>query len=136
MYSCAGHVQSEPHPEEGDFTVRSFCTGREAFFFSFFQGWLRGDSAWGLACPLSPVPRPSSPDGNDVGEQEQEADDLQVPAASKVLQGHHDQRHHHQCTEQDLGEAVHLQVKKANLGTKHRVQRIMVQPTLVWREEV
>lgn len=64
------------------------------------------------------TPAPSSPDGNDVGEQEQKADDLQVPAAGEVLQGHHDQRHHHQRTEQDLGEAVYLQVKQANLGDR------------------
>lgn len=59
-----------------------------------------------------------SPDGNDVGEQEEEADDLQVPAASEVLKGNHNQRHHHQGAEEDLGEAVHLEVKQADLGDK------------------
>lgn len=58
------------------------------------------------------------PDGDDVGEQEEEADDLQVPATSEVLKGHHDQRHHHQSTEEDLREAVHLQVKQADLGDR------------------
>lgn len=49
-----------------------------------------------------------SPDGDDVGEQQEEADDLEVPAPGEVLKGHHDQRHHHQSAEEDLGQAVHL----------------------------
>lgn len=56
-----------------------------------------------------------SPDGDDIGEQQEKADDLEVPAPGKVLKGHHDQRHHHQSTEEDLGQAVHLQVKQADL---------------------
>lgn len=55
------------------------------------------------------------PDGNDVGKQEEEADDLEVPTAGKVLKGDHDQRHHHQGTEEDLGEAVDFQVEQADL---------------------
>lgn len=60
------------------------------------------------------------PDGHNVGEEQQEAEDLQVPATSKVLQSHHDQRHHHQRPKQDLRQTVHLQVKEANLGHEHR----------------
>lgn len=60
------------------------------------------------------------PDGHDVGEEQQEAEDLQVPASGKVLQSHHDQRHHHQRPKQDLSQTVHLQVKQADLGSRHR----------------
>lgn len=65
-----------------------------------------------------------SPDGHYVGKEQQEAEDLKVPAASEVLQSHHDQRDHHQSSEQNLGQAVNFQVKKANLqhqmGIKYR----------------
>lgn len=60
------------------------------------------------------------PDGNDVGEEQQEPDDLQVPTACKVLKGHHDQGHHHQSPKEDLGQAVHLQIKEANLEEQQK----------------
>lgn len=56
-----------------------------------------------------------APYGHDVGEKKQEAEDLEVPTSSKVLESHHDQRHHYQSSEQDLCQAVHLQVKQAHL---------------------
>lgn len=62
----------------------------------------------------------SLPDGNDVGEEQQESDDLQVPTACKVLKGHHDQGHHHQSPKEDLGETVHLQIKETNLEWQER----------------
>lgn len=57
----------------------------------------------------------SVPDGHDVGEQEKEPEDLEVPTARKVLESDHDQRHHHQGPEQDLSQTVHLQVEQTNL---------------------
>lgn len=73
----------------------------------------------------------SAPDGDDVGEQEKEAEDLQVPAPGEVLEGNHDQGHHHQGSEEDLREAVHLQVKQADLrdGTQTETRHELVQPT-------
>lgn len=55
------------------------------------------------------------PDRDDVGEEQKEAEDLEIPATSKVLQSHHDQWHHHQSAKQDLRQTVHFQVKQANL---------------------
>lgn len=49
------------------------------------------------------VENKASPDRNYVGKEQQEAEDLKVPAASEMLQGHHDQRNHHQGSEQNLG---------------------------------
>jgi len=63
------------------------------------------------------------PDGHDVGEEQQETEDLEVPAACKVLQGHHDQGDHQQRPEQDLGQAVHLQIKQSHLRHTHRRSR-------------
>lgn len=56
-----------------------------------------------------------APNGHDLREEQQEAKDLEVPTAGKVLQSHHDQRDHHQGTKQDLGQTVHLQVKQTHL---------------------
>lgn len=80
----------------------------------------------------------SAPDGNDVGEQEKEADDLQVPTPGEVLEGDHDQRYHHQGSEEDLREAVHLQVEQADLwdGTwaEARDEPLWHSPPRVWRD--
>lgn len=57
----------------------------------------------------------NKPDRDDVGEEQKEAEDLEIPATSEVLQSHHDQWHHHQSTKQDLRQTVHFQVKQANL---------------------
>lgn len=70
------------------------------------------------------------PDWDDVGEKQQEAEDLQIPTAGKVLEGHHDQRHHHQSPKQNLGQTVHFQVKEANLeepqGEYHQAVQIFL----------
>lgn len=55
------------------------------------------------------------PDRDDVGEEQKEAEDLEIPATSEVLQSHHDQWHHHQSAKQDLRQTIHFQVKQANL---------------------
>ena len=56
-----------------------------------------------------------APDRHNVREEQQEANDLEVPTAGKVLQGHHDQWHHHKGPKQDLGQTVHFQVKQTHL---------------------
>lgn len=58
----------------------------------------------------------SLPDGHNVREEQQEAEDLEVPAAGEVLESHHDQGHHHQSPKQDLSQTVHLQVKQTHLS--------------------
>lgn len=50
-----------------------------------------------------------------MGEEQQEAKDLEVPAAGEVLEGHHDQGDHDQRPEQDLSQAVDFQVKQTHL---------------------
>lgn len=56
-----------------------------------------------------------APDGHDVREEQQEAENLEVPTAGEVLEGHHDQWHHHEGPEQDLSQTVDFQVKQTHL---------------------
>lgn len=48
-------------------------------------------------------------------EKQQEAEYLEVPTSSEVLEGHHNQWHHHQGPKQDLSQTVHFQVKQTHL---------------------
>lgn len=65
-----------------------------------------------------------APNGHNLREEQQEAENLQVPTASKVLQAHHDQRHHHQGPEQDLSQTVDFQVKQTHLTWATRTDMI------------
>ena len=55
-------------------------------------------------------------DGDEVGEEEDEAEEVEVPGAVEALQAHHDHREDDGGGEQDLGQVVELLVEQPDLG--------------------
>lgn len=55
------------------------------------------------------------PDRNDVGEEHHKTKQVTKPGSDEALQCNHDDREHHLCQEEGLGEAVQLQVKHPHL---------------------
>jgi hypothetical protein len=58
----------------------------------------------------------SQGDGDDVGEEEDEAEELDDPLALEVVQGHHEEAEEDHAEEEEFGELVELQVELAYLG--------------------
>lgn len=65
------------------------------------------------------------PDGDDVGEENGESEEVDVPQTHKPLQSHHDHRQNHLGQKQSLGQTVQLQVQQADLW-RQKGQRSVV----------
>ena len=58
----------------------------------------------------------SEGDRDDIGQEEDEAEELDDPLALEVVQGHHEEAEEDHAEEQEFGELVELQVELAYLG--------------------
>ena len=65
----------------------------------------------------------SVPDGDDVGEQHDEPEQVPEPGSHEALQGDHHHGQQHLGQEQGLGEPVQLQVQQAHLQGESLVVR-------------
>lgn len=103
-------------PERAPGSVLSSSVGTAPFErrSTFKQG--PGQWTWTLAPPRVL----GSPDGDDVGEEQQEAEEVAVPRACEALQRDHDERQGHEGHEQRLGQPVELQVQQTDLKNKVR----------------
>ena len=63
------------------------------------------------------------PDWDDVGEQDDEPEQVPEPGPYEALQGDHHHRQQHLGQEQGLGETVQLQVQQAHLQGESLVVR-------------
>lgn len=55
------------------------------------------------------------PYGNDVGEEQEKAEETAVPGTWESLQGHHDNREGNQRQKQRFGQLIELKVQQTNL---------------------
>ena len=60
-------------------------------------------------------------DGDQVGEEEDEPEEVEVPGPVEPLEAHHDDGEDHGGGEEDLGQVVELLVEQPDLGPRHGV---------------